>query len=187
MSLNLMPTVGNLADTACVTYSESHKVPPVMQAGKLTPAIVSQWHNYALLYFDKVKMVEGDRVAAVVSCFKDLRINNWVRMNREALRAGTFAGFLTELRRLFLDPQWKNALLKNIVNARMTSSESFSDFVRGHPIHVPILLSQMRARFNGDDGNSAPILPLQTRARFHTPILLPQMRAVCTKGVLLQK
>jgi hypothetical protein len=117
-----------IADTAQVKYHEGNKAPSTMLPGCVTPALLLQWEEHAIAYFDKAKTPEPERVLSVLMCWRDSEINNFIKMNKTRFRAPefTFAMFMTEMRKQFLDPSWQNNLMCNIVNSKMDSTESFS-------------------------------------------------------------
>ena len=51
-------------------------------------------------------------------------------MNKPRFRSPdfTFALFIAEVRKRFLDPLWHNNIMRNVVNSKMEPSESFSKF-----------------------------------------------------------
>ena len=119
-----------ISDTAQVKYHEGNKVPPTMLPGRVTPALLLQWEELATAYFDKAKTPEADKVASVLTCWRDSEIDNFIKMNKTRFRAEnfTFPLFMGEIRKRFLDPLWHNNIMRNVVNSKMDSSESFSKF-----------------------------------------------------------
>jgi hypothetical protein len=123
-------TQTTISNTAQVKYHDGHKVAPTMLPGRVTPALLLQWEEHAIAYFDKVKTPEVEKVSAVLTCWKDPEIDNFIKMNKDRFRAPefTFASFMADLRKRFLDPLWDNQIMRTVVNSRMGSSEPFSTF-----------------------------------------------------------
>ena len=119
-----------ISDTAQVKYHEGNKAPPTMLPGRVTPALLLQWEEHATAYFDKVKTPEADKVSSVLTCWRDSEIDNFIKMHKPRFRAAdfTFALFMAEIRKRFLDPLWQNNIMRNVVNSKMEASESFSKF-----------------------------------------------------------
>ena len=119
-----------ISDTAQVRYHEGNKVPPTMLPGRVTPALLLQWKEHATAYFDKAKTPDAEKVSSVLTCWRDSEIDNFIKMNKTRFRAPefTFLMFMTEIRKRFLDPLWQNNIMRNVVNAKMESTESFSKF-----------------------------------------------------------
>jgi hypothetical protein len=119
-----------ISETAQVRYHEGNKVPPTMLPGRVTPALLLQWEEHATAYFDKAKTPEPEKVSSVLTCWRDSEIDNFIKMNKTRFRAAefTFPLFMAEIRKRFLDPLWQNSVMRNVVNAKMDSSESFSKF-----------------------------------------------------------
>ena len=101
-----------------------------MLPGRVTPALLLQWEEHAIAYFDKAKTPDADKVASVLTCWRDSEIDNFIKMHKPRFRAPdfTFALFMAEIRKRFLDPLWHNNIMRNIVNSKMEPSESFSKF-----------------------------------------------------------
>lgn len=119
-----------ISDTAQVKYHEGHKAPPTMLPGRVTPALLLQWEEHAVAYFDKAKTPDADKVSSVLTCWRDSEIDNFIKMHKPRFRAPdfTFALFMAEIRKRFLDPLWHNNIMRNVVNSKMEPSESFSKF-----------------------------------------------------------
>jgi hypothetical protein len=119
-----------ITETAQVKYHEGNKAPPTMLPGHVTPALLLQWEEHAVAYFDKAKTPEADKVASVLTCWHDSEIDNFIKMNKAPFRAAefTFPLFMAEIRKWFLDPLWQNNIMRNVVNSKMESTESFSKF-----------------------------------------------------------
>lgn len=71
-----------ISDTAQVKYDEGNKVPPTMLPGRVTPALLLQWEELATAYFDKAKTPKADKVASVLTCWRDSEIDNFIKMNK---------------------------------------------------------------------------------------------------------
>ena len=119
-----------ISDTAQVKYHEGHKAPPTMLPGRVTPALLLQWEQHAIAYFDKAKTPDADKVSSILTCWRDSEIDNFIKMHKPRFRAPdfTFALFMAEIRKRFLDPLWHNNIMRNIVNSKMEPLESFSKF-----------------------------------------------------------
>ncbi len=117
-------------DIAVITAHPTHKSPPTLSAGKITPAILNEWEEYTQLFFTKDKTNPEDQVSAVLSTFIHPFIKNWIAMNKDQFRQEdyTFEVFLQDLRRNFLDPQWINRILREVIYARMTESDTFESY-----------------------------------------------------------
>ena len=119
-----------ISETAQVKFHEGNKVPLTMLLGRVTPSLLQQWEEYAIAYFNKAKMAETDKVSSVLTCWRDTKIDNFIKMNKEHFCAAdfTFTKFMADIRKGFLDPLWQNNIMCNIINSRMDSKESFSSF-----------------------------------------------------------
>jgi hypothetical protein len=115
---------------ATVKFHDAHKSPPVLTAGTVSPAILAQLIQYFNSYFHKCKIANEDKVKNILMSFQDIKIDNWIKNNYDVFHAEgyTFETFTSELRKRFLDPHWESSIVRTIVNAQMTSTESFSTF-----------------------------------------------------------
>ena len=122
-----MATTVSYLDIAIVTPHPTHKLPPTLGPGKITPAILVEWEEFCELFFAKDKTLPSEHVTSVLSSFSHPSIKNWIAMNKDVLRNEdyTFGNFVQDLRKNFLDPQWINQILRNVVYARMSESETF--------------------------------------------------------------
>jgi hypothetical protein len=86
-----------------------------------------EWEEYARLFFTKDRTEPHTQVSTVLASFSHPSIKNWIAMNKDDLRHEeyTFRTFVLDLRKNFLDPQWINQILRNIIYARMNESETF--------------------------------------------------------------
>jgi len=64
-------------DTATVKFHENHKAAPILLPGRVTPAIVNQFQEYAVAFFTKAKTADDEKVSALLTSFHDPAINNW--------------------------------------------------------------------------------------------------------------
>ena len=123
----------SLLDTATVISHPTHKTPPSLGPGKLTPAVLQEWHDAASHYFTKHKTEPTEQVATVLPSFLHPSIKNWVALNRDTLLEPnyTFASLIQDLRTNFLDPLWVHHLIRTVIYARMTETETFEDYANG--------------------------------------------------------
>ena len=119
-----------ISDTAQVRYHEGNKVPPTMLPGHVIPALLLQWEEHTTAYFNKAKTPDAEKVSSVLTCWRDSEIDNFIKMNKTRFRESEFSFpmFMAEIHKRFLDPLWQNNIMRNVVNAKMDSTESFSKF-----------------------------------------------------------
>ena len=127
-----MASVANPAflDIAVVTPHPSHKVPPTLGPGKITPAILIEWEENTQHFFTKDRMDPQNQVMSILSSFTHPSIKNWIAMNKDDLRNEdyTFNMFIVDLHKNFLDPQWINQILRNVIYACMAENENFEAY-----------------------------------------------------------
>ena len=115
---------------ATVKFHEGHKTAPILTSGNISPAIIAQFLEYLNAYFHKAKIPDADKVRSTLTSFQDIRIDNWVKNNRDRFLTDTytFLEFTTKLRKRFLDPHWESMIVRNVVNCQMTNTESFVNY-----------------------------------------------------------
>jgi hypothetical protein len=98
----------------------------ISETGRVTPALLLQWEELATAYFDKAKTPDAEKVSSILTCWRDSKIDNFIKMNKTRFRHPefTFPLFMAEIRKRFLDPLWHNSVMRNVVNAKMDSTES---------------------------------------------------------------
>jgi hypothetical protein len=103
-----------MSNTTQVKYHDGHKAPPTMLPGRVTPALLLQWEEHATAYFDKVKTADVNKVSSILTCWKDAEIDNFIKMHKDRFCAVnfTFPMFMAEIRKRFLDPPWKNNIMR---------------------------------------------------------------------------
>ena len=67
-----------MSNTAQVKYHDGNKAPLTMLPGRVTPALL-QWEEHATAYFDKVKTANINKVASILTCWKDSKIDNFIK------------------------------------------------------------------------------------------------------------
>ncbi|KAI0038387.1 hypothetical protein FA95DRAFT_1613424 [Auriscalpium vulgare] len=77
---------------------------PILTPGIITPEVLRQWEHGALAYF-KHKMIDP--------------------MNHDRLETLTFAKFLTEIRKNFLERDWESRVSAKLLNSQQGSGEFF--------------------------------------------------------------
>ncbi len=105
-------------------------MPPNLAPGKITPGVLVEWEESTGLFFAKDKTLPENQVTAVLSAFTHPSIKNWIAMNKDDLRQKgySFGNLLQDLRKNFLNPQWINQILRNVIYARMSESETFEAY-----------------------------------------------------------
>jgi hypothetical protein len=112
-SVSSTRTQSIITDTAQVKYHENHKAPLILLPRCVTLALLLQWEEFAITYFNRAKTIQTDRVSSILTCFKDAEMDNWLKMNCDCLRKPTFTFtmFMSELRKQFLEVQWENQIM----------------------------------------------------------------------------
>ena len=109
-----------VSETASIRFHKSHKTPPILDPGRVTPAVVIEFQEYATAFFTKTKTPEEEQVKSLLTSFCEPTVANWAKMNKDRFCAAgfTFAMFMTELQKHFLPPFWENQLFRNVINSK---------------------------------------------------------------------
>jgi len=81
-------------------------------------------------FFTKDRTEPQNQVTAILSSFMHPSIKNWISMNKNDFchKDYTFEMFVMDLHKNFLDPQWINQILWNVIYAHMAETESFESY-----------------------------------------------------------
>lgn len=102
---------------------------PVLTGGDITPAVMMEFENACLDFFE-VKLVPAEKqVAFILPGIKDFRIRNWVAADRATIVALPFATFMIQLHKNSLHPDWEDHVRDEILKSRLEpAKESFWDW-----------------------------------------------------------
>jgi hypothetical protein len=76
-------TPSTFANMATVKFHDGHKTAPILTSGDVSPAIIAQFLEYVNAYFMKAKVLEVDKVKNILTSFHDIKIDNWIKNNKE--------------------------------------------------------------------------------------------------------
>jgi len=85
------------ATVASVEQDAPSKV-PILHPGTISPAVMREFQNGCLDYFDNKEVGEEKQVRKILPGLKDPRICDWVNTDRVRIQALTFDDFMTEFR-----------------------------------------------------------------------------------------
>ncbi|GBE85803.1 Transposon Tf2-1 polyprotein [Sparassis crispa] len=120
--------MSNNTNMASVTQSSS-KNPPILTAGKITPAVAHAWENACLQYFKHNDMANEKKVSKVTGGFQDPIVSDWYYNDADTFDAMSFKDFLILFRARFLPKGWDSAVLTQLLRSRQWEDESFEDWV----------------------------------------------------------
>ena len=74
-------------------------MPPILDPGCVTPAVVMEFQEYTTAFFVKTKTPDNEQVTSLLTSFHEPTVANWAKMNKDQFHAPgfTFAMFMTEL------------------------------------------------------------------------------------------
>jgi hypothetical protein len=116
---------------ATIKYHDGGKSAPILNDGIITPSILQVWRKKCELFFDVRKIDDADRVKSILASFCSLNIVNWVNENEDALKALSWADFISQLKKTALTPGWDTAIFRTMINIKQPKSESFSKWMNG--------------------------------------------------------
>ena len=80
---------------------------PILHPGNISPAVMREFQNGCLDYFDNKHMDEDKQVRKILPGLKDPCIHDWVNTNCICIQALTFDEFMTEFHTVYLDEDWE--------------------------------------------------------------------------------
>ena len=107
--------------------------PPVFSEGQITAKELMIFEQDCEAYFLNTK--GGDpkeqRVARIITAFKDPLVRDWITSNRATLVKLTFDEFMTQLRDMFLPKDWEENVRTQILGNKMPRNERFILWAQG--------------------------------------------------------
>jgi len=108
--------------------------PPVFSEGQITAKELMIFEQDCEAYFLNAK--GGDpkdqRVARIITAFKDPLVRDWITSNRETLVKLTFDEFMKQLRDMFLPTDWEENVRTQILGSKMPRNERFILWAQGY-------------------------------------------------------
>ena len=137
MSTNLALATGS----SLVQMHHDHKYPPILLNGPLEPVDLHIWEQAMNHYFTKVKIIKMEKVTNVCTSFRSLGVMNWIDSSRDMMTANnyTFAAFMTELCKQFLESGWAKKLYHSKIKRTMLPNQHFVDYAN-YVIYYNIIL-----------------------------------------------
>jgi len=127
-----MSSLQKTAGLACSIHPVINH-PPVFSEGQITPKELIIFEQDCEAYFLNAK--GGDpkeqRIAHIITVFKDPLIQNWITSNRDGLVALTFEEFMKKLRGMFLPKDWEETVRIQILGSKMPRNECFILWAQG--------------------------------------------------------
>lgn len=117
------------SDSTAVSIMEPGK-PPIITAGKLTPALLTEFENGCYAYFaNKQVLDEKLKVGRIAWGLQDARVKVWYRTNRAAVDTAGFDQFMKDVRTNWLDAGWEHEV-KILILASSQGNMPISDWIR---------------------------------------------------------
>ena len=126
--LTTLPIKQNMPmTTGASIIHTAYNHPPTVTEGELTPKIVMEFEQLCHTFFDNAKggIPEEQRVARILSAFKDTLVCNWISSNRLKLIALSFDNFLAELCKKQLPRNWEDKVRTQILSDHLKVGTHF--------------------------------------------------------------
>jgi hypothetical protein len=102
--------------------------PPTLTAGDITPAVMRDFEDSCVGYFDNKDIKDVKQVKKILSCFRDMRVKDWIASDKARIQSLSFTEFMEEFRAAYLDADWEETTHREL-GAMMQGKElSFWDF-----------------------------------------------------------
>jgi hypothetical protein len=111
---------------ATIDQNSPNKVPVLLQ-GDLTPAVMRQYKNACLGFFEGKEIVLEKQVCKILAGLHDNRIQEWISIDCDEILTLTFAEFMVESKAGFLPEDWEEITCIKLL-AMQQGVDSFLDF-----------------------------------------------------------
>jgi hypothetical protein len=101
--------------------------PPILTAGKITPAGMCSYENACLSYFENKDIAEEKQVRKVLGGLQDSHLQDWVDIDREHFLALSFIDFMVQFRAGYLPEDWEEVTHIELLGM-IQEDQSFRDF-----------------------------------------------------------
>jgi hypothetical protein len=86
---------------------DSASRPPTLHTGDITPAIMREFEDACVGYFESKEIDKDKQVKKILPDIQDLRIHDWLTSDCDHIRALDFDRFMEEFRTAYLDEDWE--------------------------------------------------------------------------------
>ncbi|GBE87326.1 hypothetical protein SCP_1100010 [Sparassis crispa] len=107
----------------------SIKQAPTVSTGKLTPSVLLQWESACIQYFKKKSVPDDEKVSHVTGGFMDELVHDWYLSDSDTIDALKWPNFVSLLRKRWLDKNWEDAALHQLIHLRQCDDEPFKDWI----------------------------------------------------------
>ena len=114
------------SNRAYVEQSSISKV-PVLTTGSITPDVLANWWHRTLTYFEEKNIADVDQVRKVQWGLQDASIQTWIAIDSIRFCSLSFAAFMLEFQKSWLEPDWQNKLISRILTLHQ-SENAFWDW-----------------------------------------------------------
>jgi hypothetical protein len=106
---------------------ESAAKPPTLHPGDITPAVMREFEDTCLGYFENKEIPSDKQVRKVLAGLKDSRIRDWISTNRQRIQSLDFDAFMSEFRIAYLDNDWEEATRREL-GSMVQGTDMFWDY-----------------------------------------------------------
>jgi hypothetical protein len=106
---------------------DSPAKPPVLHPGDITPAVMREFEDSCIGYFENKEIEADKQVRKILTCLRDSRIKDWISTDRDRLLQLSFSEFMKEFRAAYLDDDWEEGVRRELGNM-MQGPQSFWDY-----------------------------------------------------------
>jgi len=106
---------------------ESASRPPTLHAGDISLAVMREFEEACIGYFESKEVDEDKQVRKILPGLKDSRVRDWLTADRERIRALTFEDFMVEFRAAYLDEDWEENTRREL-GGMAQGKDSFWDY-----------------------------------------------------------
>jgi len=101
--------------------------PPILHTGDILSAVMREFEDACMGYFDMKEIAEDKQVQKILASFRDTHIKDWILGDHDRIQDLPFKNFMTELRSAYLDDDWEEMTHRKLGSMKQ-GSEPFWDF-----------------------------------------------------------
>lgn len=102
---------------------------PVLNDGALTPHVLAIYENACIDHIEDKQIAAADQVRKLLGGLQGAEVREWFTTDRDRIQKLTFEQFMTELRAEFLDSDWLEEAVQDVL-AMVQGENSFKEFIR---------------------------------------------------------
>jgi hypothetical protein len=115
------------AKNAAYVEQESSSKQPILHPGDITPAVMREFEDSCMGYFENKEIADDKQVRKILSGLRNTHIKDWISTNRNRILSLSFDDFMTEFRAAYLKDDWEEGVWREL-RSMSQGTDSFWDY-----------------------------------------------------------